>query len=246
MHAATMQLTDRIALVGSGEARISDRIDCNVYAFNAPEGVVLVDTGGGRATERIIENTVEAFGSQPSTVLLTHCHSDHSQGAPYLQQRSVSVLCSDATASLVADGSDVELGLDRARHDGVYPEDYEFTHFTADRVLSPPTEFSVEGQPFEIVNVRGHALDHCCYLTTVGDKTVCFSADAVTVDGSILLLNMEGSSLSDYRAHIDKLVERRIDMLLPGHGLPRLEAGHESVEEAAAALSGLTTPSSMT
>ena len=132
------------------------------------------------------------------------------------------------------------------RHDGVYPEDYEFTHFTADQVVSPPAEFSVDGQSFRIINVRGHARDHCCYLTTVRDRTVCFSADAVTADGSILLLNMEGSSLADYRAHIDKLVEREIDVLLPGHGLPKLEGGHESVEEAAAALAGLMPPSSKT
>lgn len=241
-----MQLTDRIAIVGSGEARVSNRIDCNVYAFDAPEGVVLVDTGSGRNTEQIIENTVKAFGSEPSVALLTHCHSDHSQGAPDLQRQSVPVLCSDLTAPLVADGSDDELGLNRARRDGVYPDDYEFTHFTADKVVSPQAEFSVQGQSFEIINVRGHARDHCCYLTTVRDRTVCFGADAVTADGSILLLNMEGSSLSDYREHIDKLAEREIDVLLPGHGLPKLKDGHESVEEAVTALAGLATPSSMT
>lgn len=52
--------------------------------------------------------------------------------------------------------------------------------------------------------------------------------------------------MADYREHIDKLVERKIDVLLPGHGLPKLEDGHESVEEAAAALAGIATPSSMT
>jgi glyoxylase-like metal-dependent hydrolase (beta-lactamase superfamily II) len=241
-----MRLSDSLALVGSGDARISHSIDCNVYAVDAPQGPVLIDTGCGLDTNRIIENTVTAFGDEPADVLLTHCHSDHSQGGPDLQQRSVSVYAPDASLSFLEDGSREELGLDRAIRDGVYPEDYEFTHFSPDQTVTDGSSVSLAGQLFTAVRVRGHAVDHTCYLTDLDGKTVCFSGDAVFADGSLSLLNIPTSSLDHYRSDFDTLAGRNIGALLPGHDLPRLNDGQECIEQAIAALEGLAMPPSRT
>lgn len=240
-----MQLTDAIALVGSGEARFSDAYDCNVYLVDAPEGPVMVDTGSGRDTDRLLENARESLG-EPVVALLTHAHADHSQGGPDLQRSDVPVIAPEPSEELLTAGTEEELGLRAAKHDGVYPEDYEFTHFTPDRLVTPGTTVEVAGGRFEVVRLRGHAVDHCCYLTDADGLRACFVGDAVYPDGSISLLNTPGSSLADYRADIDDLADRSFDALLPGHGLPRLADGEQGVAEAAEALSGMFSPPSRT
>lgn len=242
---SAMQLTDSIALVGSGEARFSDPYDCNVYLVNAPDGPVLIDAGSGRDTDRLLRNARESLG-EPVAALLTHAHADHSQGGPDLQRRDVTVVAPEPSEKLLTAGTEEELGLRAAKRDGVYPEDYTFTHFTPDRLVAPNTTVEVAGRPFEVVRLRGHAADHCCYLTDAGGLRACFVGDAVYPDGSISLLNTPGSSLADYRNDIGDLADHSFDALLPGHGLPRLADGDRCVEEAAEALSGMFTPPSRT
>ena len=240
-----MRLTDTLALVGSGEARLSNRYDCNVYAIDAPEGTVLIDTGSGFDTATLLSHARETIG-EPSTALLTHAHADHSQGSPSLQEHSIPVIAPEPSVPLLTRGTDRELGIDVAKRDGVYPSDYEFTHFDPDDTIDPGTTVTVAGREFESIRFRGHAADHVAYLTETDEATLCFVGDAVYPDGSISLLNTPGSSLADYREDIGNLADRNIDALLPGHGLPRLHDGQAAVDEAADALSGMFTPPSKT
>jgi glyoxylase-like metal-dependent hydrolase (beta-lactamase superfamily II) len=56
-----------------GDSDISDSRDCSVYLLNLGE-LVLVDTGAGPSTNKIIQN-IEKLGFDPariSTVILTH------------------------------------------------------------------------------------------------------------------------------------------------------------------------------
>jgi len=240
-----MRLSQNVALVGSGEARISDRIDCNIYAINAPGWTVLVDTGSGRDTDRILENVPDDFG-EVKTALLTHAHADHSQGGPDLQEKGVSVAAPAATRDLIAEGTEDELGLTRAIRDGAYPQEYSFTNYEPDKVIEPNEPLTITGQTFDVVQVRGHAADHVCYITDIDGRRVCFIGDVLRPDGSISLLNVQGSSLADYRNDIGKLEGRDVDALLTGHGLPRLEDGQKGIDTAIEALRGMDTPPSAT
>jgi glyoxylase-like metal-dependent hydrolase (beta-lactamase superfamily II) len=240
-----MRLSDSIALVGSGDARLSDPYDCNVYAIRTPDGPVLVDAGGGRDTETLIENVRREFG-EPIGALLTHAHADHSQGGPDLQDRGIEVIAPEPSEQLLTDGTEEALGIAAAKADGVYPEDYSYVHYDPDRLLAPGDIIDVGGREFEVVRIRGHARDHVAYLTHVDGQTACFIGDAVYPDGSISLLNVPGSSLADYRTDIENLLGRDIDSLLTGHGLPKLRDGQQSIAEAATALDGMYTPSSRT
>lgn len=240
-----MQLTETVALVGSGDARLTSKYDCNIYAIDAPDGTILVDTGAGETVPSLLERANRTFGPVTHAVL-THAHADHSQGGPTCQERGVEVIAGDATATLLRSGSDEELGLDAARREGVYPTDYSFDHFAPDRTVAVPTSMTVAGRRFEVVPLRGHATDHVVYLTTDAERTYCFVGDAVYPDGSISLLNVPGSSLADYRTDIGVLADRDIDVLLPGHGMARLADGQAAVERAAEALEGMSTPPTKT
>ena len=67
--------------------------------------------------------------------------------------------------------------------------------------------------PFEAIATPGHAPDHLAYL--VGD--VAFSGDAVLGRGSVFVANYPGA-LASYLEGLDRLRERRLRLLLPGHG----------------------------
>lgn len=240
-----MELTESVALVGSGDARLTDKYDCNVYAIAAPDGCILVDTGAGEMVADIVDRAEEEVGPVTS-VLLTHAHADHSQGGPACQERGIEVIAGTATAELLIDGTEHDLGVDVAREEGVYPADYTFTNYEPDRTFSAPTTLTVAGRTFEAVPLAGHAADHVVYLTDVGDRTYCFVGDAVAPDGQISLLNTPGSSLTDYRADIENVSGRDVDVLLPGHGMPLLEDGQTAIDAAAEALAGMSSPPSRT
>lgn len=240
-----MRLSDSVALVGSGDARLSNQYDCNVYAIDAPDGTVLVDTGAGLSPSQLLDRAESVFG--PVThALLTHAHADHSQGAPALQDRGVEVRACNATADLVSSATEAELGVDVARSEGIYPEGYSFENFHVDRSFAVDTELALAGLSVEPVLLRGHAPDHVVYIVELDSETTCFAGDAVYPDGSISLLNVPGSSLADYRADIEGLVGRGVDALLPGHGLPLMADGQAAVDDAAEALAGMSTPPSRT
>jgi hydroxyacylglutathione hydrolase len=239
-----MWFTDRVALVGSGEARLTNQYDCNVYAIDAPDGVVVVDSGSGLETERLLQRIDRELG-EPSAVVLTHAHADHSQGIPDFPDQTT-IYAGVETAALIGDGNTHRLGIDAAIDDGVYPGDYEYRSFDPDETFGPGETLSIAGLTIETVPVAGHADDHVCYVVNLDDHRACFSGDVVYPDGSISLLNVPGSSLEAYRRELPRLLEYDLDALFTGHGLPRVADAAESIEIAVDHLHGMFVPPSTT
>lgn len=80
------EISKNIYLVGSSE--ITDSRDCAVYLIDLGE-LILVDAGAGPSAPQIVRN-IERVGQDPtrlSTVIITHCHVDHSGGARLFQKR---------------------------------------------------------------------------------------------------------------------------------------------------------------
>ncbi len=74
------EILKNIFLVGGADTK--DSKSCNVYLLNFGE-LVLIESGTGKNFQGIIDN-VRSLGFDPTdikTVILTHCHVDHSAGA---------------------------------------------------------------------------------------------------------------------------------------------------------------------
>jgi glyoxylase-like metal-dependent hydrolase (beta-lactamase superfamily II) len=69
--------------------------------------------------------------------------------------------------------------------------------------------------PFEALYTPGHAPDH--YALIVGD--VCFTGDAVLGEGSVFISRDPGA-LAGYLRGLERLRERGLAVLCPGHGPP--------------------------
>jgi glyoxylase-like metal-dependent hydrolase (beta-lactamase superfamily II) len=67
--------------------------------------------------------------------------------------------------------------------------------------------------PFEALSIPGHAPDH---FALIYGRT-CFTGDAVLGEGSVFIAPDPGA-LAGYLAGLEKLRERDLDVLCPGHG----------------------------
>ena len=82
-----MHITGEIHQVGGGQLTAPE--DAAIYLINVDGHGALVDAGCGRALPRLLDN-IRACGVAPEQIeylLLTHCHFDHTGGAPALRER---------------------------------------------------------------------------------------------------------------------------------------------------------------
>jgi len=67
--------------------------------------------------------------------------------------------------------------------------------------------------PFEVLSTPGHASDHFALIS----GRVCFTGDAVLGEGSVFIAPDPGA-LTGYLGGLERLRERDLDVLCPGHG----------------------------
>jgi glyoxylase-like metal-dependent hydrolase (beta-lactamase superfamily II) len=79
----------------------------------------------------------------------------------------------------------------------------------ADVTLTEGSSFG----PFEAVATPGHAADHFALIA----GRVCFTGDAVLGEGSVFITPGPGA-LTGYLAGLERLRQRDLDVLCPGHG----------------------------
>ncbi len=132
-------------------------------------------------------------------VLLTHGHSDHTEGVEMLGEPVLwgEVGKSNEAAALIAVASGGEEALDGLAGEADKPlEDSQVAGF-----LAVPTP--------------GHAADHVAFVR----ERVCFCGDLILGEGSTIVPPAAGGgSLADYMASLRRLAELDVDLLAPGHG----------------------------
>jgi glyoxylase-like metal-dependent hydrolase (beta-lactamase superfamily II) len=231
-----------VFMVGDGRRGLSHRLDCCVYLIDCGGTYLMVDSGVGLESERILEN-IRAVGvplEQVRYLVVTHAHADHACGARFFQEElSVEVLAPAGEAELMAKGGDMELGLEVARGP-IYPLDFKYIHCRPDRVLVDGEVVRVGERVFRVIQAPGHSPGIAC-LFFEDDRTL-FSSDVVFHGGTIGLGNWPGCELAEYRRSIRKLSGLGVERLFPGHFLFTLRDGQAHIDRAVENLSSPWVP----
>lgn len=232
-----MRITDHIYLVGSRQLGISGPWDSHVYLIKGPEGLVLIDAGGG-GTGEIIARNIEHEGfklGDVAALLITHNHFDHSCGAAELREMTgCEVHLSGKSRELLEHGTGVEAGLDLAKEQGVYPADFQYRNCRVDRAVSDKDLIETGGLKFRAIAIEGHSPDSICYMVEIDGRRNLFPGDVLFYGGVIGLINFPGSTMDGYRRDLDKLVCLGIEGLYPGHMLFTVTGGQAHIDAAVA------------
>ena len=240
-----MRLTESIALVGSSRFGLSNPFDCSIYAIDCGDGVVLIDAGAGLEPE-LIEANMRNDGFDPAlvkAVVITHTHADHVGGCRWWKDHTgCQIMVPEGERGIVEGTEDASDVLETAKRAGIYPPDYVFHKVKVDVGVRDGDSLPFGDCRLHAIEIAGHSPHHMCYLIQIDGCRALFSGDAVLYGGSLLLLNVAGCSLDDYRHDIPKLAGLEIDTLLPGHGVFVMRYGQEHLQRAIDAVKGLAVP----
>jgi glyoxylase-like metal-dependent hydrolase (beta-lactamase superfamily II) len=148
-----------------------------------------------------LDRVRSAAGGEIAGVLLTHGHSDHSDGAEAL---GAPLLWGQATRESEMEA--MRRALEAGSIDGV-----DELLSQSDRNSSIPAEIG----PFTVIATPGHAADHVCFVR----DEVCFCGDLILGTGSSIVPPAAGGgSLTDYMRSLDTVEALDAKLLAPGHG----------------------------
>lgn len=233
-----MKIQRDIYLAASGKLGFdwTHPADCNVYAVDTGEGVVLIDSGTGLHTTELFHHLSEhGIGmDRISHVLLTHLHADHSGGACDIRRMTGAKIALLKEAAPVLEAGEQEaISLPQAREAGLYSVDYTWKACKADILLEDGDVLEIGHYSFEVLHTPGHSrFDTCYYVHDSTGLSMLFSGDTVLYGGKISMLNTYDFSVLDLSNSMERLAGLRPDVLLPGHGQPALSRASEHINMA--------------
>ncbi len=173
--------------------------DANAYLV---EGTVLVDVGmDGRAVISELEKHIQL--KRLETIILTHCHYDHSGGAGYV---------AEATGAKIAIHKDDAPLLNNAIASASRLFGESAPSILPDIILSGGEVFG----KLEVIHTPGHTPGGIC-LYDAESKTL-FSGDTVFQDGSFGRTDLYGGNAAQLIESIKKLSLLDVSVMYPGHG----------------------------
>jgi glyoxylase-like metal-dependent hydrolase (beta-lactamase superfamily II) len=150
-------------------------------------------------------------------IAITHGHLDHVMGALELVRSYPEVL---------QDG-----GFEMVLHEASPREIKESIRQFGCRVTEVRGGETVElgGFPLEVIHTPGHTIDGICWYHA--PTRSAFTGDTVLPDAMAAPDDRAGGKLEHYLLSIRSLLEREIENILPGHGLPVAGAGRHVIEQ---------------
>ena len=220
--------------------------DGNTVVFEAPDGLVVVDTGRHPAHTEQILGLARSLGKPIAVVVNTHWHLDHLGGNPRIRDGFPAV---QVWASAALDGAlegflaryrdqlDAEIARLSDDPEGQQPLRAELAildsapRLRPDRVIESAGPQTLAGKGFH-VGLERHAV-------TAGDVWLLDPASGILVAGDLVTLPapfLDTACPERWRETLGRLMEEEFRLLVPGHG-PALD--RESFEEWTAAYEGI-------
>ncbi len=234
-----MKINDHLFVVGGGDYgfNLSGRLDANSYIIDTGEGLWMIDAGFDGGAE-VIAN-IKADGLDPRQIthlFVTHYHADHA-GALAFMRKSLSPDLKIAIAGTVAEqvraGDEEDNGLRWAKSFNFYPPEFILEPCEIDIELVDGHKFT--GGRFSLTSIAtdGHCRGHMCFFVSGGAGNYLFSGDHVFWGGKIILQNVSDSSVQQYAASMNTLLDYDFQALLPGHMNFSMHNGRRHIEVAA-------------
>jgi glyoxylase-like metal-dependent hydrolase (beta-lactamase superfamily II) len=217
---------------GDVVACVSVEEDCNVYLIQLPDALVLVDCGTSEGTTYVSQN-IASLGherSEITDILLTHSHWDHTQAVCEWKEMSAATVHLSAVATAFLSRGDHRL---IGYH--LHGPEYVYPLFAVDHSVSDGEHFLFGNTDVLAKSLPGHTPDSTLYLFEHQVGRIGISGDIVfapnTTQKGVLgfLSALWLSDLDGYVASLRRLLELKIDVLLPGHG--KVVFGRDEVRE---------------
>ena len=177
-----------------------------VFILGGGDQVVVIDPGPDSPGHRAA--LLSALdGRAVSHILITHHHLDHTACVDWLQQMTGAQTYGYGRPVRMADedcGSRMEAGDDCT--------------FCPDVELQDGDRIEGNGFTVEALHTPGHASNHMCYATTLGDdEDVLFCGDHVMAWSTSVVSPPDGH-MGDYIAQLIRIRDRDFTTLYPTHG----------------------------
>ena len=186
---------------------LGDGLCSNIYVIGKQKATI-IDTGIGNRANPVWPQ-LEEIGVMPGNVdkiVITHAHHDHAMGAFLILERAnPRVYIHDIDSRYIA--SSLGENLVKVKEGDIIE-----------------TEIS----PLEVIWTPGHTEGGMCLYAR--GLRVLFSGDTVFPDGYFGRFDGESGNLGALIESIRKLTKLKVDVMLPGHGVPVLTGAEENIK----------------
>jgi glyoxylase-like metal-dependent hydrolase (beta-lactamase superfamily II) len=218
--------------------------DGNTVVFDAPEGLIVIDTG----RHAWHSDGILAFAAnrkRPVTAIVnTHWHLDHSSGNGRIRAAwpKATLYTTRAIDRALADGGFLARNLDSARPmlddpklDEIEKEEVQIFVATMDerQILRPDVaiaeggNLAIAGRPFDIHVTDGAVTDADVWLYD-GASGIAALGDLVTLPAPFF----ETACPTQWRASLDEVWATPFSVAIPGHGRPMDRAAFDTYRRA--------------
>lgn len=201
------RITPNLYRIGWWDMAGQGVVNCDVYAIDCGEKVVLIDSGRGGTSYLILKENLQHWGlwARVSDCLFTHLHKDHAGAVSQLQADGVTVWGGAGAAAYQNDASAL------AYFDGNVPR--------LNRVLEDGETVSLGALEFVMLATPGHTSTCISYLVSIDNIHCAFTGDLVMPNGTIGYSGSFDFNAEQLLFSLTYLLEYEFHAVLTGHML---------------------------
>jgi len=201
------RITPNIYRVAWWDITSLDYVNCDVYAIDCEETVILIDSGRGGPSYPQLKENLEYWGlwDRVSVCLLTHLHRDHAGAVMNLRSEGIKVW----------GGQGYNQYLKNVKANEYWNDNIPIL----DSILNDGDKFKFGNVDFEVVLTPGHTSTCTTYLASVCAKRYALTGDLFMPNGTI---GYSGSFDFNYDCllnSLNHLLQYDFDAALTGHFL---------------------------